>query len=225
MRVLHRRTGKASGKRPMRPAIPLGCLSGMLGTAWRRATLTADGAAEDGAPVSTAAMADGKAMGLPGGRGSPIERRDRDAGQAACRIRALRPARLAASTASTPASAKPTTNPPRDARSQPGCPLGSGGAGPGARRPPRSSSTGVPTRSGIRSGPDRPPCWRLTVATAAGCRVLDSRWDVRPFRGRWSLWRLGVPWRVLQCPDVQAVCWFRFMIAMGSWPFRGCRDA
>jgi hypothetical protein len=62
----------------MRPAIPLGCLSGMLGTAWRRATLTADGAAEDGAPVSTAAMADGKAMGLPGGRGSPIERRERD---------------------------------------------------------------------------------------------------------------------------------------------------
>src|SRR5215218_6997506 len=49
----------------------------------------------------------GKVMGLPGGRGSPIERRDRDDGQAACPIRALRPARLAAKTANPPASTRP----------------------------------------------------------------------------------------------------------------------
>src|SRR5215213_4046197 len=71
----------------------------------------------------------GKVMGLPGGRGSPIERPDRDPGQAACWIRALRPARLVASTASPPASARPAAKPPREARSQLGCPLGSGGAG------------------------------------------------------------------------------------------------
>jgi hypothetical protein len=41
------------------------------------------------------AMASCKAMGLPGGRGSPIGRRDRDGGQAACPIRVLRLARLA----------------------------------------------------------------------------------------------------------------------------------
>jgi hypothetical protein len=71
----------------------------------------------------------GRVMGLPGGRGSPIERRDRDGGQAACPTRALRPARLAASTASPPASIKPAAKPPREARSQLGCALGSGGAG------------------------------------------------------------------------------------------------
>jgi hypothetical protein len=47
----------------------------------------------------------GKGMGLPGGRGSPIQRRDR--GQAACPTRALRLARLAAS------DAHPLDQPPR----------------------------------------------------------------------------------------------------------------
>jgi hypothetical protein len=66
-----------------------------------------------------------KAMGLPGGRGSPIERRDR--GQAACPTRALRPARLAASTANPPASTRAAASTPSQGMSQLGCPSGSAG--------------------------------------------------------------------------------------------------
>jgi CubicO group peptidase (beta-lactamase class C family) len=65
--------------------------------------------------------------GLPGGRGSPIERRDRDCGQAGCSTRALRPARLAASTASPPASARTAASTPSDATTQPDGPPGSTG--------------------------------------------------------------------------------------------------
>lgn len=58
------------------------------------------------------AMAACKAMGLPGGRGSPIGRRDRDGSQAACPIRVLRLARLATS---PPASASAAANTASDA--------------------------------------------------------------------------------------------------------------
>jgi hypothetical protein len=58
----------------------------------------------------------GKGMGLPGGHGSPIEWRDRV--QAACPTRALRPARLAASTANPPASTRTAARTPSEGRSQ-----------------------------------------------------------------------------------------------------------
>jgi hypothetical protein len=67
----------------------------------------------------------GKVMGLPGGRGSPIERRDR--GQAACPTPALRLARLATSTANPPASTRAAASTPSEGMSQLGCPLGSAG--------------------------------------------------------------------------------------------------
>src|SRR5215218_4368210 len=67
----------------------------------------------------------GKVMGLPGGRGSPIKRRDR--GQAACPTRALRPARRAARTANPPARARAAARTPSEGMSQLGCPLGSAG--------------------------------------------------------------------------------------------------
>src|SRR5215218_6387455 len=90
-------------------------------------------------------------MGLPGGRGSPIERRDR--GQAACPTRALRPARRAASTANPPASTRAAARTPSEGRSQPGCPLGAAG-GTGALVGWRQAS----------------PTW----ASVGGCRVLSA---------------------------------------------------
>ena len=56
----------------------------------------------------------GKAMGLPGGRGSPIEWRDRDRDQVECPTRVLRPGRLAASTASPPARARAAARTPSE---------------------------------------------------------------------------------------------------------------
>jgi hypothetical protein len=70
----------------------------------------------------------GKVMGLPGGRGSPI---DGGPGQAACSSRALRLVRLAARTASPPANPSVATSTPTEARSQPVGLLGSSGTGAG----------------------------------------------------------------------------------------------
>jgi hypothetical protein len=61
----------------------------------------------------------GKAMGLPGGRGSPIERRDRDRDQGACPTRGPRLGRVAASTASPPTRARAAARNPSEAMRQP----------------------------------------------------------------------------------------------------------
>jgi hypothetical protein len=78
---------------------------------------------------------------------SPARRSDRDGGQAACPTRALRPARLAASTAS----------PPSEARSHPGCPLDLAGAGAGSWAgvplgDGEALSGRLPTEGGVRGG-------------------------------------------------------------------------
>src|SRR4029453_16827822 len=69
----------------------------------------------------------GKAMGLPGGRGSPITRRDRDRDQVDWPTRVLRPGRMAACTASPPARARAAASNPSDATRQPDCPSHSTG--------------------------------------------------------------------------------------------------
>src|ERR671911_1045818 len=70
------------------------------------------------------------AVGDHPGAGDPVAGCVPGAGQladGACPTRALRPARLAPSTASPPDSARAAASPLSDARSQPGCPLGSAG--------------------------------------------------------------------------------------------------
>jgi hypothetical protein len=65
-----------------------------------------------------------KVMGLPGRRGSPIKRRDRDRDQGACPTRVLWPGRMAACAASPPARARAAARNSREAVRQPGCPPG-----------------------------------------------------------------------------------------------------
>jgi hypothetical protein len=105
-----------------------------------------------------------RAMGLPGGRGSPIERRD--CGQAACPSPALRPARLAASIASPPASARATASTPSDATSQPDWPLGSAGR-TGAPTGWRQDSPTWLSVGGRRGSPATAGC---SAGAAAGAR-------------------------------------------------------
>src|SRR5215211_6693699 len=143
----------------------------------------------------------GKAMGLPGGRGSPIEGGLLgDRGQAACPSRALRPARRAASTASPPDSARATTSTLSDATSQPDRPLGSAadtGVLVGWRQDsPTWLSVGGRRGSPATVGSSGATCgWRQdspTWAWVGGCRAswllvgwsLDWPWAtaVRPAR-------------------------------------------
>jgi hypothetical protein len=72
-------------------------------------------------------MAADKVMGLPGGRGSPVKRRDRDQGACPTRGRGLRLGRVAASTASPPTRARAAARNTSEAMRQPGCPPGSPG--------------------------------------------------------------------------------------------------
>jgi hypothetical protein len=97
---------------------------------------------------------------------SPARRSDRDGGQAACPTRALRPARLAASTASPPASARTAARTPSEARSHPGCPLDLVGAGAG-------SWAGVPLGMEKRS---RAGC-RRRAASEVVCSCAPARRD------------------------------------------------
>jgi hypothetical protein len=111
-----------------------------------------------GMPATRRRQGDGAA----GWARQPHQRRDRNGGQAACPTRALRPARLVASIASPPASARPAAKPPREGMSQLGCPLGSGGAGavgwsgvwPGMEKRSRASTR-----------------WRVASAAACCCAV------------------------------------------------------
>jgi hypothetical protein len=95
--------------------------------------------------------------GAAGGRGSPIELRNRR--QVACPVRTLRPVRLAASTTSPATSARTAANPPIAGTSQSGCPPGSGGC------------TGTGTWAGVPLGmEDRSRASsRRTVASAVVC--------------------------------------------------------
>jgi hypothetical protein len=108
---------------------------------------------------------------------SPARRSDRDGGQAACPTRALRPARLAASTASPPASARTAARTPSEARSHPGCPLDLVGAG---RAAGRVSRWGWRSALGPAADGGRRPRWsapaRLLAATRQlGCLLSRSQ--------------------------------------------------
>ena len=113
----------------------------------------------------TATIADGKVMGLPGGRGSPIERPDRDGGQAACPIRVLWLARLAASPPPRTRTAASTAS---DATGHLGCPSGSARGVGGLNRGCQGSPT-WPSVGGRRRAPAK-VCW----LAAAGRWCQDS---------------------------------------------------
>jgi hypothetical protein len=73
------------------------------------------------------ATAAGKVRGCRVGAAAPSSGMTMDGGQAACPTRALRPARLAASTVNPPANTRAAATTPSEWRSQLGCPLGSAG--------------------------------------------------------------------------------------------------
>ena len=81
--------------------------------------------------------------------------------------------RVAASTASPPASARPAANPPRDATSQLGCPLGSGGTG-----------AGVGAGVGLGMAKRSRACTRWRAASAAVCSG-EAAWRWRQDSPTW----------------------------------------
>jgi hypothetical protein len=127
-------------------------------------------------------------MGLPGGGGSPIGRRDPCCGQAACPTRALRPARLVANTASPPASARASALLTRSRSGSRRAALARV-AGPGG---PRSAARQVATRR---------PRWRDRRRALLGAAGGRRRSSAAGFVGSKAQRHVGEP---LPCSGVRS---------------------